>query len=338
MTQPFKLLCGSRARRSNRRARLRSNRDTYGEKLERRDLLAGTVVLSPTDDAFVYLHEPNAPHGANHYFETTNLAHGIPMESFLKFDLSSVPGEIVDAKLELVMLYSSTVNATQAVERLETDAWSEGVVTWNNRPSGVADAIYFNLPTPTPGANVVVTIDVDSLVFPESTEHNAGDEVVSLRLYNPFDTEEVSVTLYGAKESPRPAEHPRLVIAYEDPAPVYAFNEAGEIYTLTPSEDTYVQADQSGANAHAALPQVLTSIVNDASYRESFLKFDLSAIDPALAAAEASLELTPIYLGTLGIQNSAATVPSNWSEHSLSWTNRPIESASFATWTVNEIF
>ncbi|MEP1489546.1 MAG: DNRLRE domain-containing protein [Algibacter sp.] len=95
------------------------------------DAIAGTVNLSV--DADTYVKEETA---STNYVNDTNMvtkaAAAASRYAYLKFDLSSVPGLIISAKLRL---YQRTNNVEERnVYDVVDDSWIETGLTWSNKP------------------------------------------------------------------------------------------------------------------------------------------------------------------------------------------------------------
>ncbi len=95
----------------------------------------GKVRIYPSDDAWVTSYDPNQNHGSE---DTLNIGPDYNMDSYLKFSLSILPPGITisDAKL---LLYCYSIDGGTTVDgivhRVDNDSWSEGTITWNNRPA-----------------------------------------------------------------------------------------------------------------------------------------------------------------------------------------------------------
>jgi len=99
-----------------------------------------TMELPPTDDSYVSDANPTTNYGSVGYLRVGNYRLIDLQRTFLKFDLSSVPGEILDTKLYLYHYYSfdSVVNTCV----LEDDAWTEGTVTWDTQPTPIGAVLH----------------------------------------------------------------------------------------------------------------------------------------------------------------------------------------------------
>lgn len=95
------------------------------------------VQLSPIEDTYV-----NAGGNAGKNYGTSNLLlvknydadSNLNRQAYMKFDLSTLTGEIGSAKLKVYAV--DTENSTIGVQAygMEDDAWEENTVTWNNKP------------------------------------------------------------------------------------------------------------------------------------------------------------------------------------------------------------
>lgn len=89
------------------------------------------LTFLPTDDAYISSSSPNSNYGAA---ATLQLDSGPDRASLLKFALTGIGGwTVTDAKLRLRNVNSSVIGGN--FYRATSDAWSEGLVTWNNAPA-----------------------------------------------------------------------------------------------------------------------------------------------------------------------------------------------------------
>jgi hypothetical protein len=100
-----------------------------------------TVPLIPTDDAFVRIDEPDDNSGDNPELAVQGQ---IPIigacqstaESYLKFDLSSIPDPIEGATLTFLSTFASSgLSLTMGLFGSLDDTWAEDTITWNNKPA-----------------------------------------------------------------------------------------------------------------------------------------------------------------------------------------------------------
>lgn len=137
-----------------------------------------TVNLLPTDDARVESGQPNANFGSEVLLNWQYTCCGGPVHSYLKFDLSSIPQGAIITSAKLWLYFTVTyTNGSSANIHSTSDNWSEGTITWNNKPAttpGAGRAPASNYLTGPIWASGLVTSTVQ-------TEAN-GDDVVSFVL------------------------------------------------------------------------------------------------------------------------------------------------------------
>nr|WP_152393444.1 DNRLRE domain-containing protein [Paenibacillus guangzhouensis] len=96
------------------------------------------VQLSPIEDTYV-----NAGGNASKNFGSStqllvknfNADNNLNRQAYLKFDLSSIAGEIGTAKLKLYAVDSENSTISVQAYGMEDDTWEEQTVTWNNKPN-----------------------------------------------------------------------------------------------------------------------------------------------------------------------------------------------------------
>ena len=95
-----------------------------------------TITLNPTADDYIDSANPTVNHGASAQLRVD----GSPLVySFLKFDLSAVPGTVTGLTLNVYATSSSGVG--YAVRSVADNSWGESTLTWNNAPPiGASDA------------------------------------------------------------------------------------------------------------------------------------------------------------------------------------------------------
>ncbi len=99
-----------------------------------------------------------------------------------------------------------------------------------------------------------------------------------------------------------------------------------------PVADAYVRG---GVNVASNFGRATTLVVKTDSsadnQRRAFVRWDLSGFNGDLFHAR--VRLTPVSVGTNGIENGITLAASNqWNETTLNWNNRPIGGKRFATW------
>jgi hypothetical protein len=89
------------------------------------------VTFTPTDDAYVRSNLPNENTGAQMTIRTyrngTTETH-----SYLKFSVNGITGPVSSVKLRLWV--SDASNTAGSIYSLSDLTWSEGTITWANRP------------------------------------------------------------------------------------------------------------------------------------------------------------------------------------------------------------
>ena len=102
---------------------------------------ATTVILTPTDDTYVYSSSSTTNYGNDAVLSSGNSVSGNTLHlwtTFLKFDLSTIPTDqtIISATLHMYQnngagFLSSGTDAAHVAD----DSWTEGLMTWDNRPT-----------------------------------------------------------------------------------------------------------------------------------------------------------------------------------------------------------
>ena len=102
--------------------------------------------------------------------------------------------------------------------------------------------------------------------------------------------------------------------------------------TLSPVADATVRGGAS-ANLNFGTATTLTT-KNDSTAdntRQSYLRWDLTAITQSVF--QARVRLTPVSVGTNGIEQGVAVAPTNnWNETTITWNNQPGRGERFANW------
>ena len=167
----------------------------------------------PLDDAYVRNGTyTNTNFGAETILSVKLDAASFSRETFLKFAVNDIGSD----KRVFVRLMPNSVGSVSpnlAVEFVRDDSWSEGGLTWNNKPPG-SGTILANLTGLT--ANVPVMVDVTSLALNEA----AGDEILSLRISSTTSNSNAYVDFF-AKENEIAANRPTLIITNFS-TPIYA--------------------------------------------------------------------------------------------------------------------
>jgi hypothetical protein len=110
------------------------------------------VTLNPIDDAYVAGELPSSNFGL-----TSDLQSDIsPLrDSYMKFDLSPLAGSTVSQAVLRMFVASGSANA-QSVKEVADNSWTEGAITFNNRPAKGATITTF-----TPGTTKSVWVEIN---------------------------------------------------------------------------------------------------------------------------------------------------------------------------------
>jgi len=153
--------------------------------------------LYPIADAYVDEYHPNSNYGSIIELQagkTSSYPEPIHfIETYLKFDLTSLPAEIEIYDVDLYLYCSSSIQTgTINLCQVNDDSWSEGGITWNNKPASV-EVLDSN---PFASANtwdVYNSLDLTTFV---SQTYN-GDKIVSFRLHYAGTTDWCAVKWYS---------------------------------------------------------------------------------------------------------------------------------------------
>lgn len=155
-----------------------------------------TIVLNPTNDAYVQSSNPTTNYGASSRLRVTNSTIETSI-SYLKFNVTGLSGAIQSAKLRLYVTNAGNAGDVYSASNnyLGTpSAWNETGLIWNNAPAISGTAL---------GSPPVVTAEqwVQVTVTPAIT----GNGIYSFALKNYSS----NATTFGSKES---SKKPELVI------------------------------------------------------------------------------------------------------------------------------
>jgi chitodextrinase len=114
------------------------------------------MTLNPTADTYADSANPTVTHGSS---TSLRVDGSPPVQSYLRFDLSSVPGTITGLTLKVQATSSST--GGYAVRGVADNTWSESALNWNTAPpigtvnAGQSGAFQ---------SNTLTSVDVSSLI------------------------------------------------------------------------------------------------------------------------------------------------------------------------------
>ena len=127
------------------------------------------VTLNPTEDSMVYKSNPTTNYGTNTQLAASGST-ASPVESFLKFTLPSAPAGTVLSSVVLKVRTSTDSMAGSVnsfpVTVLSGASWSEGTVTWNNRPAG--DGVGFGVLSGATATNTAYQLTGDASVLSDA--------------------------------------------------------------------------------------------------------------------------------------------------------------------------
>ncbi|MFC1766775.1 DNRLRE domain-containing protein, partial [Planctomycetota bacterium] len=157
------------------------------------------VTLNPIADSYVRSGgQTNTNYGTKEYLKVRG---GGSREIYLKFDISTIAGDVFDAVLRLKVDPSSTTNADiHTAYFIPDDSWGETTITWDTKPpAGIAlDA------APRPGIGSWIELDVTDQVQAEW----AGDGIFSVTLHSPL----TQISQYYSRETADTNDWLQLVV------------------------------------------------------------------------------------------------------------------------------
>jgi len=151
-----------------------------------------TITLNPVADSYIDSSNPTTPHGAS----TQLRIDGSPLVySYLKFDLSSVPGTITG--LTLKVYATSSASTGYSVRGVADNSWTESAIYWNNAPPiGSADVGQSGAFT----SNTLTSVNVSTLIN--------GNGLLSMAMIESNAT----AVAFSSKEG---SVKPQLVVTYQ---------------------------------------------------------------------------------------------------------------------------
>ncbi|OCT11360.1 hypothetical protein A8709_06715 [Paenibacillus pectinilyticus] len=132
-------------------------------------------------------------------------------QSYVRFDLSSIPTTFVSAKVTLVPVGAGMAGIINQAQLVSNNSWQETTLTWNNKPAGGSVIGTWTVPTV---AGTPVQLDVTNQVIAALT----GDKKLSLMISSPTAQGSTSDVSYASKESTNVAYRPVIEIEMGSPA------------------------------------------------------------------------------------------------------------------------
>ncbi len=298
---------------------------------------ASTIVnLSPSDDTKVSKSSPTT-----NYAKTTSLevdGGGTYEEIYMKFDLSSLAGKsVVSAKLKIKVDNTST--SQQNYKLVSDTAWLETGINYNNRPSKASSAFATAMGGPSGSTQL---IDMTSTVKSKLGQKFAFN--IDMTTSDGFG--------FKSKETSTTSDRPVLIVEYNDttttatptktPTPttsaaptaqptVIATPPTGDVISLSPIADTYVQSDTPSTNY--GTKTILYSV--GSPEKISYLKFDLSATAGKPIAS--AILYTKVQNDSTDVQTVSNVEDNAWIETAMNFSNKPALGTPIGTFTAGAI-
>lgn len=166
------------------------------------DAVSGSVLIDVLEDTYVKESNANDNYGSDGSMVTK--AGSTSRYAYLKFDLNSIPGPVVSAKLRL---YQRTNNQEERiVYDVEDDSWTESSLTWNNKPP------YVNERSSIITNSTWNEWDLSSYVAQEYT----NDKVVSLVVNDSKSVSAYGIDFIAKEHIDYAGYYPQLVVEYSD--------------------------------------------------------------------------------------------------------------------------
>ncbi len=280
----------------------------------------GTITLRPAADAYVH----GGEHGGKNFGEEPELKvkkdkPETNRETFLRFDLSGVAGDVSGAHLLLhVASFSKPEGIRHQAALVDDHTWGEKTLRWENRPSAGAGIASW-----APSKDAPVRIDVGD----EVRAALKGEKNLSMRIS--AVAEAAGWVNYGSREA-EAGKQPALVLitspkkpdapARDGPAPK---RHADGTWLLEPAADALVGAGEDAGKNYGNHPTLMVARDGKEITYRTYMRFDLSGITGPVASAELRL-FTRDRGGSRGMVQQARLVSdSTWKERTVNWGNAP---------------
>lgn len=226
-----------------------------------------TPVLNPVADTYVQ----NGDQTNNNFGTSISLAvkasgSSLARDSYLRFDLSQVPGQLFNATLRLLP-FTTNEPIEHALAFVTDDSWAEQGLTWNTRPASGPELLRWSVPV----AGTPVVLPVSNLV----EQARSGDGQLSLRIYSTGTPPPgSSYVAYGSREHGTAANRPQLLLSLGRSPPTVALVSpaAGALYNAPATvavEAAAADADGVVTNVTLLANGVVIARMNAAPYRWS---------------------------------------------------------------------
>lgn len=278
------------------------------------DTAESTVTLTPTDDAYVRggTHA-NTNYGTSGLLRTKDSASSgsnnneYQRYSYIKFDVSNLNSDRSELQLSVSGAQSGTTFPITLRLYRGGDSWSEGAITWNNRPSmgsQIATATVNSV-------GQVVSFDVTDYV-----REQAGTDG-----YVTFVVGQIGANRIIDLSSKEGNIDPKLIVSRNGTSPM----------TQAAIADAYVRDGSFSSENYGDDTKLRTKDASNATYdRWSYVKFELDG-----TAGDGQLELTPYNIETPGQTIRVYATSDGWTESGITWSNKPSVGSQLASATVN---
>jgi len=270
------------------------------------------AILPVIEDAYVMSNHPTANFGAA---DEVIVDQGTT-ETYLKFDLSTLPEGILIRGLKLKAVASESTDfggtGDVGVYFSPDDSWSESWITYNRKPRfSEMSLASWNVTGSTTDVELEV-LDAPGLIERVQSQL-VGDKTVTFVLASQGFSSK-----YYSKESIDATKHMTLEVSYQVVSKV----------ELPAVADAFVSADRTeynyGSNTTLQVdPRAVSS--TDPTYT-TFIKFDLSAIPSNVTIERVSLQMLAFVGYAYGGDGNTYTYlveDDTWDEASLTYSNRP---------------
>lgn len=168
------------------------------------------ILLPPTDDTYVR----GDTYSIDNYGTEDELVvksngenSSFTRESFLKFDVSNIKGEIKSAILNLWCANAGNDSDQQHfIIHVENDDWSESTLTYSNRVvSSVMRSVQIT--------DSIVAVGANSFNIEDASSFNVGDKIAVKRTPNQYWIDELDMAQYGWTPQAYHTEYERIITA-----------------------------------------------------------------------------------------------------------------------------
>lgn len=247
--------------------------------------------------------------GAAGVLQMKNGAAGWNRHTYLKFDLTTLgDSAISSAVLRLHARLDNTQSASVPVSIVAgPDNWTEGGITWNNKPAAGTTVLKSFTVAGTTGKYYEVDL---TTYFQQKQAAGATVATVVLKAGATSGSTVVITSDEAAANKPQ-----LVVLAGAEPTPDLAA-------PLRPQADAFVRDGTFGGTNYGSDPTLVAKRGASANYsRESYLRFDLGALD---TLSGGTLRLFGRLGTTASIQVGVfSAADTTWSESGITYNNRP---------------